>query len=277
METRFYVPKLQAVKNIVAQPESFKTRLPVIENHPYFQSVDITRDIDVALAARLAEVKLEDFKALNPSLHRPVILAAGTPQILLPWDNAALFQRNLEAYGSSRLATWTAWVAPSTMKAAEVAKRVGMDEDDLRSLNNIPPRMLVKAGSTLLVPRSDRMLTDVSEHVADNGHVAFAPEVVLKRTTVRARKGESVARLAGRYGVSASSVADWNQFSVTSPLKKGQQVVVYLPQVARGLASRSSLRATSDRSKLAARTAAPRAGAKAAHRSTAKPARKAKR
>jgi membrane-bound lytic murein transglycosylase D len=88
METRFYVPKLQAVKNIVAQPDSFRSKLPLIGNHPYFDSVVITRDIDVALAAKLAEVPLDDFKALNPSLSRPVILAAGTPQILLPWDNA---------------------------------------------------------------------------------------------------------------------------------------------------------------------------------------------
>ncbi|MBC7726617.1 MAG: transglycosylase SLT domain-containing protein, partial [Microbacteriaceae bacterium] len=66
-ETRLYVPKLQAVKNIVAHPEQFRTELPLIENHPYFQTVDITRDIDVALAARLADVKADDFKALNPS------------------------------------------------------------------------------------------------------------------------------------------------------------------------------------------------------------------
>src|SRR5512133_1805426 len=66
-ETRLYVPKLQAVKNIIANPGGFHTELPLIENHPYFQQVKISRDIDVALAARLADVKLEDFKALNPS------------------------------------------------------------------------------------------------------------------------------------------------------------------------------------------------------------------
>jgi membrane-bound lytic murein transglycosylase D len=112
-ETRLYVPKLQAVKNIVANPQAFRTELPLIENHPYFQQVQITRDIDVALAARLADVKIEDFKALNPSAHRPVIIAAGTPQILLPWDNATVFQRNFEAYSQGQYASWTAWTAPA--------------------------------------------------------------------------------------------------------------------------------------------------------------------
>ncbi|MEO8856413.1 MAG: transglycosylase SLT domain-containing protein, partial [Burkholderiaceae bacterium] len=97
-ETRLYVPKLQAMKNIVAAPQNFLAALPLIENHPYFQTVLITRDIDVTLAAKLARVELDDFKALNPSANRPVILAAGTPQILLPWDNAAVFEANLRAY-----------------------------------------------------------------------------------------------------------------------------------------------------------------------------------
>ncbi|MBP7567656.1 MAG: transglycosylase SLT domain-containing protein, partial [Burkholderiaceae bacterium] len=97
-ETRNYVPKLQAVKNIVADPARFGNQLPVIENHPYFQSVEIARDIDVELAARLADVTVADFRALNPSARQPVILAAGTPQILLPWDNAEVFKRNALAY-----------------------------------------------------------------------------------------------------------------------------------------------------------------------------------
>jgi len=68
-ETRYYVPKLQAVKNIVAQPELFSVQLPLIHNHPFFKSVTIERDIDVNVAAGLAEVRIEDFKALNPQMN----------------------------------------------------------------------------------------------------------------------------------------------------------------------------------------------------------------
>ena len=232
-ETRLYVPKLQAVKNIVANPQAFGAELPLIENHPYFQQVLITRDIDVALAARLADVKLEDFKALNPSAHRPVILAAGTPQILLPWSNATVFQRNFEAYTQGQYASWTAWTVPATMNPAEAAKRVGMSEGDLRSVNNIPPRMLIKVGSTLLVPRSAKMDSDVNVHTADTAQVSLAPEIVTRRTTVKARKGDSVASLAGRYKLSAASVAGWNSVPASAAFKKGQSVVVFLPVTAR--------------------------------------------
>ena len=228
-ETRLYVPKLQAVKNIVANPQGFRTELPLIENHPYFQQVQITRDIDVSLAAKLADVKIEDFKALNPSASRPVIIASGTPQILLPWDNATVFQRNFEAYNQGQYASWTAWTAPSTLSAGEAAKRVGMSESDLRAVNNIPPRMLIKAGSTLLVPRSAKMATDVAVHVADNAQMTLAPEVVTRRTTVKARKGDTVASIAKRYGLVLASVAEWNSVAVSAPFKLGHPVVVFLP------------------------------------------------
>ncbi len=236
METRFYVPKLQAIKNIVSRPVAFNSTLPLIENHPYFQTVTIHRDIDVTLAAKLAEVPLEDFKALNPSINRPVIMAAGTPQVLLPWDNAEIFQSNLESYGGGRLASWTVWVAPTTMRPADAAKRVGMTEAELRSVNAIPPRVVIKAGSSLLVPRSNSMSQDVTVKVADNGQLSLAPEVTLKRTTVRAGKGDSVATIAQRYKVSATQVAQWNKVAQSASFKAGQQVVVFLantPQVKR--------------------------------------------
>lgn len=227
-ETRHYVPKLQAVKNIVADPARFQAVLPLIGNHPYFQQVQITRDIDVALAAKLADVELDDFKALNPSAHRPVILAAGTPLILLPWDNAKIFQRNFEAYGEGQYASWTAWTAPTTLSVRAAAKRVGMSEADLRGVNRIPPRMLIKAGSTLLVPRTAKRDNDVTSHVADTAQMTLTPEVITRRRTVKARKGETVATVARRYGLRASSVAEWNKVSSNAAFKLGHRVVVYL-------------------------------------------------
>lgn len=240
-ETRMYVPKLQAVKNIVANPVGFNTELPLIENHPYFQTVDITRDIDVALVAQLAGIREEDFRGLNPSFNKPTIFAAGTPQILLPWDNAKVFERNLEAHSEGKQASWTVWAAPSTMTVAEAAQRVGMSEAELRSVNKIPPRMLIKAGSALMVPRSTTTRQEVSSHLADNGQISLAPEIVTKRSTVRAGKRDTVASLAQRFGVAANQVADWNNTKVGAAFKAGQSVVLYLPVRASTGSSRMAL------------------------------------
>jgi membrane-bound lytic murein transglycosylase D len=99
----------------------------------------------------------------------------------LPWDNAATFQSNLEAYSGGRLASWTVWLAPTTMRPLDAAKRVGMTEQALRSVNNIPPRVVIKAGSSLLVPRSTHLETDVALHLADNGQLSLTADGVPKR------------------------------------------------------------------------------------------------
>jgi membrane-bound lytic murein transglycosylase D len=227
-ETRMYVPKLQAMKNLVANPDGLGVTLPTIPNHPYFQTVPLPRDADVAVIAKLAEVSMDDFKALNPSAHRPVMLASGTPHILLPWDNAEIFQRNLESH-NGQLASWTAWVAPKNMKVADAAKRVGMSEEELRTVNKIPPLMLIKAGSALLVPRSISHQKDVSEKLADTGQLNLAPEQVLRKQVVKARKGDTMASLAKRYKVSVDQLADWNKLALNSSLKPGQKVMLMLP------------------------------------------------
>jgi membrane-bound lytic murein transglycosylase D len=228
-ETRNYVPKLQAVKNIVLAPDRYGLVLPPLENHPYFLGVPIERDIDVALAARLAGLPVEEFQFLNPQLNKPVILAAATPQVLLPYDNANRYLNEL-AQVRGPLSSWTAWVAPRTVKPSEAARLAGVSESQLREVNLIPARMLVKAGSTLLVPRPAHVTADVAEQIAEHGVMELAPEAKpLRRVAFKAGpRGDSVAAVARRYGVAPALVARWNGAPAQGRFRAGQQVVVML-------------------------------------------------
>ncbi|PIM52378.1 lytic transglycosylase [Roseateles chitinivorans] len=227
-ETRYYLPKLQAVKNIVMRPSAYGLELPAVANHPYFLSVNIDRDIDVTRAAQLAELDEETFRQFNPSMNKPVILAASSGQLLLPYDNASTFVTNLEKHRGP-LASWTAWVVPRTMKPADAAKQVGMSETGLREINRIPARMLVTKGSTLLVPRTASRDQDVSEHLADNARIGFAPDVPpMRRVTLKANKGDTVASVARRHRLGTTQLAQWNRVSTKATFKPGQQIVVYV-------------------------------------------------
>jgi membrane-bound lytic murein transglycosylase D len=229
-ETRNYVPKLQAVENIIARPQAFSLALPAVENHPYFLTVAIQRDIDVDLAAKFAGIPLAEFKKLNPQMNRPVILAAGTPQLLLPYDDANRFVRSFAAHRGA-YSSWTAWTVPQTMRPATAAQQVGMSESELRAVNGIPLKMLVRAGSTLLVSRPPEKTQDVPEHVADHGMMQLAPEAPpLRRVAFKAgKRGTTVAAVARRYKVSDSQVAGWNEVAVHSSFQPGQTVVVFVP------------------------------------------------
>ena len=227
-ETQYYVPKLQAVKNIIARPADFGLTLPPLRNHPYFLSVPIERDMDVAIAVKLAGMPLDEFQFLNPQMNKPVILAAGTPQVLLPYDNANQFVRQLPLHRGP-LASWTAWKVPKTMRPNEAARQVGMSEAQLREINRIPPRMLVKVGSTLLVPRGEHRQVDVSSAIADNAMMALAPDAPpLRKMSLKAGRKDSVASIAKRYRVSATQVAQWNRVGAGASFKPGQTVVVYV-------------------------------------------------
>ncbi len=228
METRFYVPKLQAVKNIIATPQNYQVNLANIPNHPYFQSVPLLRDIDVSLVSKLAEIPVEDFKALNPSANRPVLLAAGTPQILLPWDNAEIFQKNYDNFTGSKLASWTAWIAPKTLKASEAAKQLGIKEEELRSLNNIPPKMLIKAGSALLIPRGAQKDEDVSFNIAEQGQLDLSPEQFGKKVAHKIGTKDTWQSLALKYRVSTKEIALWNDLSINQQLKVGQTLTLFV-------------------------------------------------
>jgi membrane-bound lytic murein transglycosylase D len=177
-ETRNYVPKLQAVKNIVANPDSLPRRAAGHREPPVLRHRDGRPRHRRRPGRAAGRHRAGRLQGAQPAINRPVVLAAGTPQILLPWDNAQVFQRNLSDYNQGRFASWTAWTVPGTMSVGEAARRVGMNENELRSVNAIPPRMLIKAGSVLVV-RGRVQAGRRGRHVADNGQLSLAPEVTL--------------------------------------------------------------------------------------------------
>jgi membrane-bound lytic murein transglycosylase D len=172
-ETRNYVPKLQAVKNIIANPGQYGVTLPTIDNQPYFTTVDKTSDIDLAVAAQLAEMSIDEFKALNPQFKKPVITGEST-KILLPKENAEKFHLNLAQWGHA-LSSWTTHkITGAKETIASLASKFGTTPDVIRQANNIPPQMRLKAGSTILVPKtSASTASDIAESIIDNASIAL--------------------------------------------------------------------------------------------------------
>jgi membrane-bound lytic murein transglycosylase D len=204
-ETRNYVPKLQAVKNIIANPAQYGVSLPPIENEPYFTAVDKTSDIDLTIAAQLAELSVDEFKALNPQFNRPVITGDEQTKILLPKENAAKFTANL-ANWSHALSTWTTHKIVSAKETiTSLAARFRTTPEVIRQANNIPAQSRLKTGSTILVPKVSTSTGDIAEHVADNAVVAFEAERSGKRHSRNAQPMSGVQKFKAR---TAEAVAE---------------------------------------------------------------------
>ncbi|WP_436106567.1 transglycosylase SLT domain-containing protein [Massilia sp. LjRoot122] len=202
-ETRNYVPKLQAVKNIVANPSQYNVALPAIENQPYFTAVDKTSDIDVAVAAQLAEMSLDEFRALNPQFKKPVITGGEKTKILLPKENAEKFHLNLAQWGRE-LSTWTTHkITGARVSIASLASKFGTTPEIIRQANNIPAKTTLKAGSTILVPKaSASQAGDIAENIIENAVVAFeaerSPRVKASASRYKAKAGTSSKKRISR-------------------------------------------------------------------------------
>ena len=171
-ETRQYVPKLMAYRQIVLDPSAYGIVLPELENHPYFVALDVDNDIDVALVIKLAEIPSEEFRNLNPSFNKPVILSNANQQILLPFAHAEIFQENLKKY-SKPLSSWTAVKVSKTESLEQASKTLGVDAETLRDINGIPRGMRIKAGSTVLIPKTSARSGDVPSTLADNASLSL--------------------------------------------------------------------------------------------------------
>ena len=239
-ETQGYVPKLQAIKNIVRDPAAHGVELPAIRNEPYFAVVRKTRDIDVETAARLAEMPVDDFRALNPSFNRPLIVGAGEANLLLPAERADIFLANLAAFESTGqpLASWTTYKVQSTDTVENIAARVGVSADHLREANRIPRRHKLAAGSTLLIPRDETMTDDVAPTQLAAA-LALLPERSTQRmVTYRVRRGDTLTSVARRYGVSADEIVDSNRLRSRN-LFAGQRLIIAVAATPQGAPAQS--------------------------------------
>lgn len=222
-ETRNYLPKLLAIKNIVANPERFGLVLPTISNEPYFAAVSFTKHIDIKLAAQLADISREEFIALNPAHNRPVILQDHSDFILLPVDKIETYQTNLENYDKP-LVSWQAYHARKGERLDQLAPRFGLSVERLKKINSLSARTRTSSGETLLVPLNGD--PDEGEFETFNMHLHPVSKADHDARTLKhtVRKGETLANLARRYKVSVSQLSSWN--GRTRHIRAGQTLTI---------------------------------------------------
>jgi membrane-bound lytic murein transglycosylase D len=204
-ETRNYIPKLQALKNIIANPDYFGITLEPIRNEAYFATSDRVVDIDVQLAAKLAEMPVEEFIALNPAFSRPVIRASMTPRIVLPADKVDVFHENLAKLDEKSLVSWQTYYPKKGDSFESIAKKHRMTVAQLREVNGINPRNKVLP-TMVVVP------VEGSTARIEKMPIMYAPPipVSIRRVFHTVKPGETLPSIATRYKVAADDITRWN-------------------------------------------------------------------
>lgn len=212
-ETKNYVPKLQALKNIFNSPKRLaEIGLGPLPNRPYFSTIAKPANIDVKVAAKLAEMPVEEFVALNPSHNRPVIKAE-TP-LVIPAEKVDTFMANLENHQNSDqpLSTWQSYTFRAGDKLERIAPRFGMTVANLKAINGIKGRIRITPGFTLLVPARDGATPDDMAALPAQPRLPDADPV--PRENARShivRKGETLFTVARRHGISVAELKRINR------------------------------------------------------------------
>lgn len=222
-ETRHYVPKLIALKNILMRSGELGLALPELPNRPYFVTIEKTRPIDLKLAAQFAGMSVEEFLTLNPAHNRPVIAASRNNQIKLPADRRDAFLAAVERHEHARktFATWQPYTLKSGETIETVAHAAGTSAQELRQANSLRENQRIVAGTNILAPQQT-----VDDEMKVEQFVAPRVYEQVDRPAVYHTVGntESIGTIAHRYGITAATLAAWN--GIKQSVRRGMRLLV---------------------------------------------------
>ena len=230
-ETRTYVPKLMAVKNIVLSPATYGIELDSVPDQPYFTTVKAPAKIDVKLAAKLAGMTEEEFTALNPEHRKPVAVASnGT--LVLPLDKADAFEENLESYDKP-LVSWTMYNARRGEYIDTIARRHGLTRRQLLAVNDtlgVDRRLRLRYAQPVLVPirRSSSLHRAAAtlRTASAGGGASRASNAGGNTHLYAVRRGDTLYSIARRFDTGVDTLLRLNGLTARAILHPGRRLRV---------------------------------------------------
>jgi len=237
-ETSAYVPKLLAIAKIVANPQKYGVTLKSIPDQPYFKVVKVGSQIDLAQAAKLADVDLDQIYLLNPGFNRWATDPKGPHRLLIPAPKAETFQTALADLPARKRLKWDHYKVRSGDTLLRIAHHFRTTPDFIRKVNRLSSN-LIRQGQELLIP------------VASHNGSYYSLSAIQRRRAVQAsysgngkarinyrvRVGDTLWDIAREHHVSVRRLAKWNSMAPTDPLMPGKHLVIWSHNTQLALAS----------------------------------------
>ncbi len=224
-ETRAYVPKLMAMRRLVANPEDYGIAFSPIPNEPYFVRVPTGGQLDLTLAAELAGITLDEVYELNPGFHRWATDPAGPHFLLLPRDTADSFSKNLELLNSDERVRVSLHKVKSGESVATIAKKYKTQAIVVRDMNSLENGAPLVVGAELRVPTAvvnlpAKVMLAAARVDGGGGRTGRRPGVHVVRS------GDSLWRIAKRNRMDVATLARLNGMGTSDTLRAGQKLVL---------------------------------------------------
>ncbi len=225
-ETRDYVPKLLALADIMANPKKYGVSVDPIPNQPYFKRVDVGSQMDLALAARLADMKLDNLYMLNAGYNRWATAPNGPHYLLLPIDKVKQFKRKLAELPPNRRITWLRHRITKGETLGTIAQKYRITVATLRRVNRLRGQ-LIRAGSHLLIPVASRKPSAYALSEDQRRRTAQRIPHGGRKLVHIVTAGDTFWGLARAHHVSVQQLAKWNAMAPRDLLQPGQRLVIW--------------------------------------------------
>ncbi|MEO0444417.1 MAG: LysM peptidoglycan-binding domain-containing protein, partial [Pseudomonadota bacterium] len=228
-ETRHYIPKLLAWKDIIASPESYNVKLRPIPDQAYFAIVDIGSQIDLARAAELAEVDIDTIYQLNPAFNRWATDPSPPHDLVVPLENASILEQNLTLFPLGQRMTWRRYIIQPNDSLIKIANQFDTSPQLVKAVNGLKSHRII-AGKGLLIPSASKESEYYSKSVDQrlHKHQSRAPRKNAIQVKHSVARGETLWDIAKHYKVSTQSLARWNNMAPGDVLSVNKELIVWL-------------------------------------------------
>ena len=207
-ETMDYVPRLLAIAEIFANADKYNIPLHPIPNKPYFSVVDTETQLDLNMAAKMANIPTADFLALNPGFKRSITDPNGPYRLLIHSDKAEDFKSKLSRIAKNNRIRTTRHKIKAGENLGLLARKYGTSINALRHTNQLASNK-IRQGQLLLIPSSLSKSKDI-----------------VRKKLYTVKKGDTFWNIARQFDVHSKDIASWNNLSLSKILYPGQQLII---------------------------------------------------
>jgi membrane-bound lytic murein transglycosylase D len=231
-ETREYVPMILAAIVIARNPSQYGFEF-VPEAAPDYETVTLSRPVDLRHVAEWTDASPDEMKALNPELLRwTTPIKDEAYDLRVPAGTAAVVEARLaEASGPEGGLRWYTVKRGDTL--LQISKKLGVKRADLAKANYLLTTSPVTAGQRLLLPQEATLVkaaaeterpVSMAEARATTGSATAEPD----RATIsyKVKAGDTLTSIARIFSTSVSSLRTWNKLS-GSTIHPGTRLTIY--------------------------------------------------
>lgn len=243
-ETEAYVPKMLALGKLFIDPAKYNVVLKSVPYEPYFAQVDTISQIDLAQAAQMADIDLDELYLLNPGYNRWATSPQGPHKLLIPIDQKDIFEANLAELPKEERVKWERYKIENGDSISTIAQKFNTTQAIIIDINNIN-KGIIRAGDTLLIPVASK--NSKTYGLSANSRLAKTQsrnpnKNTLEKVNYTVKSGDSFWSIGKKFDVTVGSLAKWNAMAPKDALRKGQKLVVWVKKTTKPGNDRQTIR-----------------------------------